>query len=355
MLQIMVATCVGLATAGFLQLASVPLILAMPLLFLVTLIQDVGLVDAFPLDFRRVIPWIQYFWYGLFVSLALVLMDGGRKVDPTGVAWSSLRGKNLWRHASWSFKLPTMLTLVAIAACLAWPLWDGYRFACFSRAGAQVAYEFKGESHSRGRTIAIDFGGADINDQVLLSLRSDFAGCEPFHLDLSWTGVTDQSVELFDGNQNLLSLGLNETAVSDVAVARLADCGSLEKLSLNGTRITDEAIHSMTAMANLRDLHLFGTQVSADGIVRLQAAKRLKNLTLGTAMISDSAIDQLQKTRPGLQIHRVAAIEPRELPPRQKPHGIQYWFIMSIALLLVLLLGLGPFYMAYRSMASTAR
>ena len=349
-----VACCVGLASARLLMLASVPVVLLMPLMFILAFLQDVGVIGAFPLDIRGVIPWLTYLWYALCVALALVVMDGSRIVDPSGAQHVRLYWRKCWRRASWFSKGATLLIVALMCVCLAWPLVEGYQLTAYSRAGAKVAYEFGEDNAATTRTLDIDFSASEVDDRVVLTLKSSFDASEPFRLDLSGTGVTDQGIIAFLGNQNLVSLDLDNTAITDAGVAKLADCVSLRELSLNGTMVTDNSIEPLTRFIELQNLGLVSTQVSDAGVLGLQSIGSLQRLTLCSS-ISEQTVQQLREARPRIQVYRVAAADTDEAKPPQRKSSAQQWIVLSLALLVVLALGIGPFYLAYRDTENTDR
>lgn len=103
------------------------------------------------------------------------------------------------------------------------------------------------------------------------------------HLDISWTGFTDEIVH----------------AVSPAWAA-------LESLSTAGNELTDEAvIYILTRARLLKELLLTMTRVD-DGvfdIVRHHGSRALKQLYVSDTQATKTAVEQFIRLRPGITVH----------------------------------------------------
>lgn len=88
--------------------------------------------------------------------------------------------------------------------------------------------------------------------------------------DLSATKVTDKSVALLSGAENLRMIRLSETPVTDAAIDTLVKLPKLESVNLYGTAVTDAGAAKLTALPNLKHLYLWQTKVTPAAIEELK-------------------------------------------------------------------------------------
>ena len=70
-------------------------------------------------------------------------------------------------------------------ACLLWPLVESYPLTAYSRAGANVTYDFGEDLEAGVRTLHIDFRVVELNDQLMLDFQQNFDANEPFRRGLT--------------------------------------------------------------------------------------------------------------------------------------------------------------------------
>jgi hypothetical protein len=111
--------------------------------------------------------------------------------------------------------------------------------------------------------------GWDRADYSFLGSKHDVAVLQMANPD-----VTDQTLELLRGMDNLKDLDLNNTRVTDAGLRILKDLPVLNTLRLKNTRITDRGFQeSLAAKESLQQLDLTGTQVSRETAQAWRLAK----------------------------------------------------------------------------------
>ncbi len=88
--------------------------------------------------------------------------------------------------------------------------------------------------------------------------------------DLSATKVTDKSVAMLAGSENLRMIRLSETAVTDAAIDTLITLPKLESVNLYGTAVTDAGVAKLAVLPNLKHLYLWQTKVTPAAIEELK-------------------------------------------------------------------------------------
>ncbi|BCU79741.1 c-type cytochrome domain-containing protein [Luteolibacter sp. LG18] len=98
--------------------------------------------------------------------------------------------------------------------------------------------------------------------------------------DLSATKVTDKSVALLSGAENLRMVRLSETGVTDASIDALVKLPKLESVNLYGTAVTDGGVQKLASLPNLKHLYLWQTKVTPQAIDELK--KKLPNCEIVT-------------------------------------------------------------------------
>lgn len=88
--------------------------------------------------------------------------------------------------------------------------------------------------------------------------------------DLSATKVTDKSVALLSGAENLRMVRLAETGITDGAIESLVKLQKLESLNLYGTGVTDAGVQKLASLPNLKRIYLWQTKVTPAAIDELK-------------------------------------------------------------------------------------
>lgn len=108
-------------------------------------------------------------------------------------------------------------------------------------------------------------------------------------LDLSFTAMDDEAMEVIGTLTALQTLRLKETRVGDSGVAKLRNLRKLEELDLSGTSIKTPAMAALEGMVLMRTLDLGETQVGG-GFEALRSFKHLENLHLNDTPVNDGAL-----------------------------------------------------------------
>lgn len=114
------------------------------------------------------------------------------------------------------------------------------------------------------------------------------------HLDLSFTKIGDESVELIAcTGVNLRSLNLSNTVISSAGVGILAGhVPNLEVILLSETHIDDVALSYLSMMPALRVINLSNTNVKGQNLslTALQSLNHLERLDLQETRVSDESL-----------------------------------------------------------------
>lgn len=196
------------------------------------------------------------------------------------------------------FSLRTLLVFVTLAC-----IWLGLRTNAASRQktaaekvlryGGGVAYgwELHDGNYSRNPTATPPVPNwirRQLGDDFLFRIRSvhldgvdmdaEKLACflqlpKLLWINVSRTGISDDSLKLLLQNHNPRVLGLMHTRVTATGIQHLRNCHKLEFLSLNGNpQINDDAIPVLKSLTHLRQLDLTGTSVSKQGTIEIQTA-----------------------------------------------------------------------------------
>lgn len=119
-----------------------------------------------------------------------------------------------------------------------------------------------------------------------------------FHLDLSGSAVSDDSLADVVPRPFRGWLLLNDTAVGDVGLRRIASC-RLRHLDLTGTRVTDAGLASVSAFRELKSLTLTSTKITGKTLSELKRLPGLVRLALSKTLVTDRSLAGLSG-HPGL-------------------------------------------------------
>ncbi len=123
-------------------------------------------------------------------------------------------------------------------------------------------------------------------------------------VSLGGTRVTDGDLAYLARFPELETVALFDSKVGDEGLARLKDCTELRTLYLGRTKISDEGLAQLAGMKQLKTLGLTDTRIGDAGIAHLKALTNLKSVNLHGARATAEGIRQLEKTLPGLVVHR---------------------------------------------------
>ena len=101
-------------------------------------------------------------------------------------------------------------------------------------------------------------------------------------VDLSATGITDQSVASLESAKQLRMVRLAETGVTDGAIDTLLKLPALESINFYGTKVTDSGIAKLAGMPNLKRLYLWQTAVTPEAVTALKEKLPGCEIVMGT-------------------------------------------------------------------------
>lgn len=116
------------------------------------------------------------------------------------------------------------------------------------------------------------------------------------HLNLSYTGVSDQDSEYFEKMKQLKFLNLASTGVGDKALAAIGELRNLEELDLSHTKITGKGLSFLKKLKGLRNLNLEGTAISGLDPALFGEMSELEKLNLGSTDIKSEDIDAILRS-----------------------------------------------------------
>ena len=122
---------------------------------------------------------------------------------------------------------------------------------------------------ARGSTfLEISFSGDTIVNQnqlkSLLKLSDNIT-----RIDFSFSGVTDEQLELLDQFINLIHVSLANIVISDKGVSHLNNLENLQYLNLHSTNISDDCLADIGEISSLKKVFFWNTNISADALEKL--------------------------------------------------------------------------------------
>ncbi|MBB73083.1 MAG: hypothetical protein CMJ75_01075 [Planctomycetaceae bacterium] len=138
-------------------------------------------------------------------------------------------------------------------------------------------------------------------------------------LNLSETAITGATLErLLSSCPHLQWLNLADSQTNDLGVQNVSHLKQLRVLLLGRTRISDAAGMHLRQLTSLIDLDLSQTSIGDPGLGELQALTALRRLTLEATQITEERSAELKRALPQLKI--VTGVEdPREEPADATP------------------------------------
>jgi uncharacterized membrane protein len=103
-------------------------------------------------------------------------------------------------------------------------------------------------------------------------------------------------------SKNIIWIKLADSTVTDTSLTVLAGMENLTKLYLDRTKITDEGIKTLINLKNLMFLNVVGTGVTKEGITRLAALPKLKKLFVYQTAITPNDAVFLKTVLPHVEI-----------------------------------------------------
>lgn len=113
------------------------------------------------------------------------------------------------------------------------------------------------------------------------------------HLDLSDSGVTDETLKKVSMHSTLDSVFLDSTSVTDAGVKELSKSKSITELYLDDTKITDESIVYLSQMKQLSSLSVSRTALTDKSVNILLRMPNLKFVIAEKTQISKGELQRL--------------------------------------------------------------
>jgi internalin A len=114
-------------------------------------------------------------------------------------------------------------------------------------------------------------------------------------LDVSYTQVTDKSIDSILKLKQLNTLILRKGLITNAGLARLASIGSLNGLDLKEMPITDASLKSVGTIKSLTTLNLSSTKITNEGVRYLTGLHSLKMIDLSNTAVGDAGLTELGK------------------------------------------------------------
>jgi Zn-dependent protease len=267
--------------------------------------------------------WINLAW-PIFNLIPVPPLDGGRILQDiiqwarSGSAPSWQRDPNWWKRgistsewhssdcderSSLISRLLPWLVASTILVLGVWWMHDSNQRSSRREAHArltQLGAVFGWDG--RDTLYGIRLHGQNVGDAEVALLRA-FDGSPFDNVDLSRTGITDQSLPTLSKLSGLRMLYLHDTAVGDEGLKYVDRLKNLEVLHLAGTQVTDQGLEQLQHLQKLEWLSLSRTAVTDAGIKSLKRLKRLLELHVHDTEVTADGAAALQHELPTIQIN----------------------------------------------------
>ena len=164
-----------------------------------------------------------------------------------------------------------------------------------------------GVEPEQGTTVLPTMNVAKASDELLNQVSkkgfyvAQIAAEVPF-VDVRGNANNLEMKELLQIKEQVLWLNLSETGITDESLEVVAQLPNLMRLRLEKNPITDEGLKQLSNLQHLEYLNLYGTQVTDEGMKHLEQLSKLKKLYLWQTSVSDEAIEKLKATMPNLTV-----------------------------------------------------
>lgn len=146
-----------------------------------------------------------------------------------------------------------------------------------------------------GEIVEIDLSFSSVTDQQL-ELLSWFPKIT--EIDLTGTDIHDQSLGSVAKLHNLRAVKLKGTQISSEGLTKLTDLSELILIDASNTVVSDESLVSAREWSNLRYLSLNDTAVTDSGLGHLAALRSLRGLSLINTLVTEAGVGELKRSLP---------------------------------------------------------
>lgn len=123
-------------------------------------------------------------------------------------------------------------------------------------------------------------------------------------VDLSDTGVTDQSMPDLRLVPKLRTVRLANTQIGAGTVRVLGECGRLERIDVSQTKLTGSDLAPLTRLQRLRVLLANDTSIDDKAVGLLSSCKTLGKIELTGTRLTDAGFERLRQALPTATISR---------------------------------------------------
>ena len=102
---------------------------------------------------------------------------------------------------------------------------------------------------------------------------------------------------------HLTWLDVSRSGITDQSASDVGQLSMLTKLHLENTSITDQMLQHVGKLSNLEYLNVYGTKVTDAGLEHLKGLKKLKKLYVWQTGITEAGANKLKEAIPGLDIN----------------------------------------------------
>ncbi|MDZ4835658.1 MAG: DUF4240 domain-containing protein [Candidatus Melainabacteria bacterium] len=114
-------------------------------------------------------------------------------------------------------------------------------------------------------------------------------------LELAYTAISDEGAMLFSKLENLHTLGLTHAAITNTGLREICKLTDLRELWLNGTLVDDEGMVQVKQLDKLVLLGLSSTRVTSEGLAELYNLKGLLRLYMFNTSLDEKTADEFRQ------------------------------------------------------------
>ncbi len=102
---------------------------------------------------------------------------------------------------------------------------------------------------------------------------------------------------------HLTWLDVSRSGITDQSASDVGQLSMLTKLHLENTSITDQMLQHVGKLSNLKYLNVYGTKVTDAGLEHLKGLKKLKKLYVWQTGVTEAGANKLKEAIPGLDVN----------------------------------------------------
>lgn len=137
----------------------------------------------------------------------------------------------------------------------------------------------------------LDIGRTNVTDTGIKSLQNS----KITRLDLTSLKITDESMKVISGMENMRELYLWNTKITSKGVETIQTLKKLKVFALAGSKIDNESLIYINKMPELKSLNISWTNINDEGLKNLAGNKSIEILSLSGTKITKNGITRLSK------------------------------------------------------------